>query len=470
LAAKSRFFIFLRVMKRKKQKITVGLVPLGCPKNIVDSERMLAEIARAGFAIMTEADNADVVVVNTCGFIAPAQAESLEAIRHAVDCKLKGVVKKVVVAGCLSERLGADLLRQVEGIDVVIGLSQRDNIAKIIERFFSSSPDSDQEAPDRPLMSPSRSARAGRIPDDRCRLLITPGHWAYLRISEGCNRRCSFCTIPSIRGRFRSKPQDAVLAEAAELVAAGVVELNVIAQDTTRYARDLKIRNGLSALVKEFEKFADLAWVRLMYLYPAGIDELLIQTIAESTKTVHYLDIPIQHVSDAILKSMRRLDSKDKLQRLIESLRSAMPDIVLRTTMMVGFPGESDRQFEELIDFVKWAEFDALGCFRFYPESGTAAAAMPGQVPDAVKQQRLDELMLTQQKIVFARNRCRISGRLTCLVDSVDRDGLGRGRFYGQAPDIDSVCIIRNCSAQPGRFIDTKIVGTQDYDLLVEQI
>jgi ribosomal protein S12 methylthiotransferase len=300
--------------------------------------------------------------------------------------------------------------------------------------------------------------------------LITPGHWAYLRISEGCNRRCSFCTIPSIRGRFRSKPQDAVLAEAAELVAAGVVELNVIAQDTTRYARDLKIRNGLSALVKEFEKFADLAWVRLMYLYPAGIDELLIQTIAESTKTVHYLDIPIQHVSDAILKSMRRLDSKDKLQRLIESLRSAMPDIVLRTTMMVGFPGESDRQFEELIDFVKWAEFDALGCFRFYPESGTAAAAMPGQVPDAVKQQRLDELMLTQQKIVFARNRCRISGRLTCLVDSVDRDGLGRGRFYGQAPDIDSVCIIRNCSAQPGRFIDTKIVGTQDYDLLVEQI
>jgi len=457
-------------MKRKKRKITVGLVPLGCPKNLVDSERMLAEIARAGFMITTEADNADVVVVNTCGFIAPAEAESLEAIRHAADCKLRGLVKKVVVAGCLSERLGAELLERVEGIDAVIGLSQRDNIAKIIENVLSPSLHSDQEAPAQPLMSLSLAAPAGRIPDDRCRLLITPGHWAYLRISEGCSRRCSFCTIPAIRGRFRSKPQDAVLTEAAELVAAGVVELNVIAQDTTCYGRDLKMRNGLSALVREFEKFADLAWVRLMYLYPAGIDQRLIAAIAESRKTVRYLDIPIQHVSDAILKSMRRPDTKDKLQRLIEILRCAMPDVVLRTTMMVGFPGESDRQFEELIDFVKWAQFDALGCFRFYCESGTAAAAMPGQVPDAVKQQRLGELMRTQQKIAFAKNSARIGGRLTCLVDSVDRGGLGRGRFYGQAPDIDSVCIIRNCSAPSGRFIDAKVVATQDYDLLVEQV
>jgi len=461
-------------MKRKRQKITVGFVSLGCPKNVVDSERMLAEIARAGFAITTEADNADVVVVNTCGFIAPAQAESLEAIRHAVGCKLRGLVGKVVAAGCLSERLGADLLKQVEGIDAVIGLSQRDNIAKIIESFFSSSRHSDQETSDRSLVSPSRSAMAGLpadgVPDDRCRLLITPGHWAYLRISEGCDRRCSFCTIPAIRGRFRSKPLQLVLAEAAELVSAGVVELNVIAQDTTYYGRDLKMPDGLSALIAELEKMAALTWLRLMYMYPTGIDKTLIETIARSARTVRYLDIPIQHVSDAILKSMRRPDAKDKLYRLVEELRRAMPDIVLRTTLMVGFPGETDRQFEELLDFVRWTQFDALGCFRFYPESGTAAAAMPGQVPDAVKQQRLDELMLTQQKIVFARNSARIGGRLTCLVDSLDREGLGRGRFYGQAPDIDSVCIIRNCSAQPGRLIDTKIVGTQDYDLLVEQI
>ena len=207
-----------------------------------------------------------------------------------------------------------------------------------------------------------------------------------------------------------------------------------------------------------------------MYLYPAGIDDELIETIAGSEKIVHYLDIPIQHVNKKILESMRRPDTKHKLRRLIEKLRRAMPDIILRTTLIVGFPGETDRQFEELMNFVKWARFDALGCFKFYPESGTAAAELPGQVPDEVKQQRLDELMVAQQKIAFAQNKDRIAGTLTCLVDSVDRDGLGRGRYYGQAPDIDSVCIIKHCSAKPGQFIATKVVGTQDYDLLVEQI
>jgi ribosomal protein S12 methylthiotransferase len=458
----------------KKHKITVGFVSLGCPKNVVDTERMLAEIAQAGFPITTEPDNADVVVINTCAFIAPAQAESLEAIRHAVDCKRAGAVKKVIVAGCLSERLGTELLKQIEGIDAVIGLAQRDNIAEIIENFFYSLRNSDRKTSDEPIMSPSRLPAASPSPehiaDDRCRLLITPGHWAYLRISEGCDRRCSFCTIPSIRGRFRSKPQELVLAEAEELVSSGVVELNVIAQDTTYYGRDLKKRDGLSALIKELDKMARLAWLRLMYLYPAGIDATLIETIARSEKTVHYLDIPIQHVSDNILKSMHRPDTGDGIRRLIEDLRCAMPDIVLRTTLMVGFPGESDRQFAELIDFVEWARFDALGCFRFYPEEGTQAARMPGQIPDEIKQQRLDELMRTQQKIAFARNQNRIGQRLRCLVDSVDPDGVCRGRFYGQAPDIDGVCIIRSGRAQPGRFIETKVVAAQDYDLLVERI
>jgi ribosomal protein S12 methylthiotransferase len=451
-------------MKREKQKITVGFVSLGCPKNVVDSERMLAEIVQAGFPITAETDNADVVVINTCGFIAPAEAESLEAIQHAVDCKLSGAVKKVVVAGCLGERLGPELLEKVEGIDVVIGLNQRDNIAKIIEKNFSSGRGGGS-CPNQ-LLSPI----SDRVPDDRCRLLITPQHWAYLRISEGCNHRCSFCTIPAIRGRFRSKPMELVLAEAQELVSAGVVELNVIAQDTTFYGRDLKVKSGLSALLRELEKIADLTWLRLMYLYPAGIDGELIEVIANSDKIVHYLDVPLQHVNDKILKSMRRPDTRDKLQRLIENLRLAMPDIVLRTTLIVGFPGETDRQFEELLDFVNWARFDALGCFKFYPESGTSAAELPDQVPDEVKQQRLDELMLTQQKIAFAGNKDRIGDSLTCLVDSVDSEALGRGRFYGQAPDIDSICIIKHCSAKPGQFVTTKVVGTQDYDLPVEQI
>jgi ribosomal protein S12 methylthiotransferase len=425
---------------------------------------MLAEIAQSGFVITAEPDNADVVVVNTCGFIAPAQAESLDAIQRAVDCKSGGSVKKVIVAGCLGERLGPELHQRISGIDAVVSLDQRDNIAEIIDRVLSCN------VPNSHRFAKATERSADRIPDDRTRLLITPGHWAYLRISEGCNRRCAYCTIPSIRGPFRSKPVELVLAEAAELASAGVIELNLIAQDTTYYGRDMKIDNGLAALIRELDDVDGVEWIRPMYLYPTGIDEELIETIAESDKTVHYLDIPIQHVSAHILKSMRRSDDPIALRRLIENLRSAMPDIILRTTLMVGFPGETDRDFNELLDFVKWTRFDALGCFEFYPESGTAAAEMPARVADELKKQRLDELMLTQQEIAFEKNQSRIAGTLRCLVDSVQNDGLACGRFYGQAPDIDSVCMIENCSAAPGQFIDAKVIGTQGYDLRVEQV
>jgi len=439
-------------------------VALGCPKNIVDSERMLAEIAKAGFLITTQPGlsnvwQADVVVVNTCGFIAPAKAEALNAIKRAIDCKHEGSVKKVIVAGCLPQRLGSELFKQVNGIDAVVGLGQRDAIARIIKKTIRSK---------QPASFLGQSPHA--INSDRARLLITPRHWAYLRISEGCSHRCSFCTVPAIRGPFRSKPQKLVLDEATELVSAGAVELNIIAQDTTNYGRDLKIKNGLSELVKELEKIAGLAWIRLMYLYPAGITKQLIETIAESEKIVHYLDIPIQHINDKILQDMRRPDTKERICSLIENLRTNLPDAVLRTTLIVGFPGENDRQFNELLDFVKSAKFDALGAFKHYPESGTVAAEMPGQVPDKIKQQRLKELMLTQQKIAFARNKNRIGSKLTCLVDSAKMKSAARGRFYGQAPDIDSVCIIKNCSANPGQFINTKVIDTKDYDLVVEQI
>jgi ribosomal protein S12 methylthiotransferase len=445
---------------QKKQKpITVGFVALGCPKNIVDSERMLAEIAEAGLVITTEPDNADVVVINTCGFIAPAKAEALEAVKHAVDCKLKGTVKKVIVAGCLPQRLGRQLFKQTDGVDAILGLGQRDAIARIIKKTIRSK---------QPAAYLDQSPKT--ISNDRARLLITPQHWAYLRISEGCNHHCSFCTVPAIRGPFRSKPQKLILAEAAELVWAGVVELNIIAQDTTNYGRDLKIKNGLSRLVKELEKIAGLKWIRLMYLYPAGVTDELIETIAKSEKIVHYIDIPIQHINDKILKDMRRPDTSQHTCSLVENLRRACPDIVLRTTVIIGFPGETDRQFNELLKFIKWAKFDCLGCFRYYPESGTPAARMPGQVPDRIKQQRLEELMLTQQKIAFAKNESRIGSKLTCLVDSVETGSTAKGRFYGQAPDIDSICIIKNCSAGPGKFADTKVIGTKNYDLIVEQI
>ena len=445
--------------QKKQNNATIGFVALGCPKNIIDSEKMLADIAQAGFLITENPDNADVVVINTCGFIAPAREEAFEAIKHAALCKSNGTVKKVVVAGCLSERLGRRLFEQADGIDTIVGLGRRDNIAQIIEKTLHSS---------RPAAFLAKSPH--KISNDRNRLLIGPKHRAYLRISEGCNHKCSFCTIPSIRGSFRSKPEQLILAEADELVSAGAVEISIIAQDTTYYGRDLKIKNGLCRLIEKLEKIDGLKWIRLMYLCPWGIDDRLIQTIEKSEKIANYLDIPIQHVNAQILKAMRRPDTKERLRRLVEKLRSAIPDCLLRTTVIVGFPSETDRQFNELLDFIRWAKFDALGCFRFYPESGTDAEQMPAQVPDRIKQQRLDELMLTQQKIAFAKNNNRIGCKITCLVDSVDKKGTCRGRFYGQAPDIDGVCIIKNCTAEPGQFIDVKVVGTKDYDLLVRQI
>ena len=454
----------------KPESVTVGFVALGCSKAIVDSERMLAEIAGAGFVIAGEADNADVVVINTCGFIAPAVNEALEAINHTVDCKAGGTVKKVIVAGCLPERLGTELFEQADGIDAIVGLGQRDSIAGIIEETLRCT---ESVA----YLEPLQRTITNPVADDRARLLITPSHWAYLRISEGCNRSCSFCTIPAIRGRFRSKPEDNILAEAAELVSAGAVELSIIAQDSTSYGQDLKIKDGLSTLVGKLENIADLRWLRLMYLYPAAVTDKLIETVAKSEKIVPYVDIPVQHINNKILKDMRRGHTGESIYRLIERLRLALPDIVLRTTVIVGFPDETDSQFNELLEFVRWARFDALGCFKFYAESGTPAAEMPGQIPEDIKDNRHEELMLAQQEIAFAKNKSRIGTELACLIDSFENDGTARGRFYGQAPDIDSVCIVENCSpagvprtTRPGSFINTRVVAAKDYDLVVRQI
>jgi len=447
-------------MARKKHKnVTIGFVALGCPKNVVDSERMLAQIVEAGFFIAAEPEQADVVVINTCGFIEPAKIESLDAIHQAVVNKRMGNVRKVIVAGCLSQRLGGDLLTEAGGIDAVVDLEHRDAIVSVIRETLASNA---------PLLycGPAPST----VAEDRGRLRIGPVHSAYLRISEGCGHRCSFCTIPAIRGPLRSKPVEMVLDEARELVTSGVVELNLIGQDTTVYGRDLKMRNGLVSLLQEMERIADPVWIRLLYAYPTGITDRLIETIANSPKVLRYLDIPIQHASDSVLRAMRRPDTREGLCRLVEKLRAAMSDIVLRTTVIVGFPGETQKEFDELVAFVKWARFDALGAFTYFREIGTPAAEYSDQVPDEVKQARFDELMLTQQEIAFAGNRERTGSRLTCLVDSLDARGGGRGRFYGQALDIDSVCIINGCSAAPGQFIEVRVVGAEDYDLVVEPV
>jgi ribosomal protein S12 methylthiotransferase len=446
--------------KRKQKVVTVGMVALGCPKNIVDSEKMLAQIGSAGFVLTGDPDNADVVVINTCGFIAPAKEEAIEAIRQAVDQKKSGSVQKVVVAGCLAQRMGEELLEEVEGIDAIVGLGGREKIADVIRQVMGKS----NKAPIISMEDVQGPA------DDRERLLITPAHWAYLRISEGCDRKCTFCTIPTIRGRFKSKPRKMIIDEAKELVQNGAAELSIIAQDSNYYGRDLGFDNGLVNLLGELEKIRYLNWIRLMYLYPAGIDDELIEKIASSSKITNYIDMPIQHINNDILKAMRRSDRKEKTVSLIEKFRKAMPNVVLRTTIIAGFPGETDAQFDELMEFIQWAKFDALGCFTFYPEIGTPAADMPDQVPDDVKQDRADRLMAAQQKIAFAKNEQRVGSELTCLIDDVDEQSNGVGRFYGQAPHIDSVCFIDNCTAQPGEFIKTKVTGAHDYDLIVEKI
>jgi len=439
--------------------ITVGFVALGCPKNIIDSEKMLAELAQAGMVITTDVSEADVAVINTCGFIAPAKAEALEEIRRAVEYKKKGRLKRVVVAGCLPQRLGRRLFEEIEGIDAVVGLGQRDSIVKVVRDSLAAT------TPVACLGPPG-----GNVSDDRVRLRITPKHWAYLRISEGCNHRCSFCTIPAIRGRYRSKPAELVVAEASELASAGVVELCVVGQDVTYYGRDLGETDGLPQLLKRLEQIEGLKWLRLLYLNPSQISDALIETIATSTKIVPYMDIPLQHISDDILKRMHRPDTKEKIYALIEKIRRSIPQVVLRTTFIVGFPGETEQQFNELLEFVKRVRFDALGCFKFYAEEGTEAAKMPSQIPEELKQSRMEKLMLTQQQIAFAKNRERLGESLQCLVDTVDRRGLATGRFYAQAPEIDSHCIIEDCSAQPGKFIEAEVVGWRGYDLVVRQV
>ncbi len=445
--------------KKIKKQIIVGFVALGCPKNLVDSERMLALIAQAGFVITEDADNADVVVINTCGFIEPAKTEALAAIRRATGRKQKGKVQKVIVAGCLPQRLGKELFNEVSEIDAIVGLEYRDNIANIIKKTLAS---------ENIIESVSPVSRI--LYDDRVRLRITPLHYAYLRIIEGCSRKCSFCTIPAIRGKARSKPKRLILDEASELVASGALELNIIGQDITSYGRDLSINNALPDLLIKLSKIPRLRWIRLLYLFPTGINDRLIETVAASKKILHYFDIPLQHINPQILKAMRRPHSKGRIIRLIENLRTKLPDCVLRTTLIVGFPGETDARFNELLDFVRWARFDNLGCFTFYPEKGTHAAELPRQIPDRVKQHRLHRLMLTQQKIAFEKNKARIGGTLTCLIDSIDKNRTAKGRFFGQAPQIDSLCIIKNCTAHPGDFIKTKVTGTSDYDLLCKQI
>lgn len=429
----------------------VAVVSLGCPKALVDCEKMLGLLAEGGCVVGSPMDQADVILINTCGFLAEARAEAMDVINEAVEHKQAGRCRRVVVTGCLPTRDGRDLLKAAPAVDAVIGVNERTSILKAVLT----------DGPFIQLDDP-----VGPPGDDTGRLRLTARHTAYLRISEGCDHRCTFCTIPAIRGPFRSKPADEVLAEARELVADGAVELSLIGQDTTAYGTDLDAGGNLAGLLGQLNDIEGLQWIRLMYTYPGGFRDELIDAMASCRKVARYVDVPLQHISDDILKTMGRGHSRADIESLIQRLRSAMPGIALRTTLIVGFPGESDENFAELLEFVRSTEFEALGVFEFSPEPGTPAARLPGAVDEEVVAARAEEIMLAQQEIAFAANEARMGKRVEVLVDGFDVDGRCVGRTGFQAPEIDSVCYLVE-PTEPGRFIRGEVIDWDDYDLVV---
>ena len=429
------------------QPVSVSLVSLGCPKNLVDSEKMLARLAEGGCLVGAPMDDCDVIVINTCGFLESARDEAMGVIEEALASKARGRTRRIVVAGCLAQRNGDDLFAQAPGIDAIVGVNDRDAILQAVTGKSKS-----QVGP-----------YSGAIGSDAGRFRLTPRHVAYLRVAEGCSHNCRFCTIPAIRGPFRSKPIDDVLAEAAELIADGAVELNVIAQDTTSYGTD-QGDVDLAGLLRKLDAMDGAVWIRLMYAYPRRFTDDLLRAISECEHVVPYVDIPLQHISETVLARMGRKVSRQRVEELLDSLRDA--GVAIRTTFIVGFPGETQDEFDELLEFASDFEFDALGVFAYSPEPGTPAADMPDQVPDEIKAQRVEALMAAQQDIAFDVNADAPGQIIDVLIDGVDDQNRCVGRHAGQAPEIDSVCIL----TQPhpaGEMLTVEVVGADGYDLIV---
>ena len=474
----------------------MALISLGCPKNLVDSEKMLGLLAEGGLVPTADEGDADAIVVNTCGFLAASKDESLAEIRRAAAAKADGRCRRLIVAGCLVQRHRAALLDWCPDIDAIIGVFDRDRILEAVRGG---------EQRDQPLTGPqpvyssiaataALAARhrgieaAGYFESDRARLRLTPRHYAYLRVSEGCNQNCAFCTIPSIRGKMRSKPLDAIVAELHELTADGAFEINLIGQDTTSYGEDLGIEGGLVTLLATLDgaaRQAGGAWLRLMYAYPSCFTDDMIDALADLPSVVKYVDMPLQHINDAVLDRMRRGTSRQQIERLLKRLRDRVPGIALRTTFISGFPGETDAQHGELVDFVRETGFDAMGVFPYSPEPNTPAGSMHQQgmaVPEDRVGERIEELMLTQQEVVFDRNH-RLADQganFDVLIDAgspaTEADEADEapnytpnyvGRTYQQAPQVDSVCHVSSRAPRsPGELLPCRIIAADNYDLV----
>jgi ribosomal protein S12 methylthiotransferase len=438
-------------------KGTYHFVSLGCPKNLVDSERMLGLLQTDGYRLVSKPEGADFVVVNTCGFIDEARAESYGAIREMLELKEQKKIRGVVVSGCLAERQKDSLLEECPGVDFVVGVFGREEITRVADRMIANL--DEQRAVFRP--APIRA-----LPDEH-RLRITPRHFAYLKISEGCDRLCTFCAIPQMRGKHASKPIEGILQEARALAASGVRELIIVAQDTTYYGKDLYGEPRLTELLRELNKVEGIAWIRLMYFYPMYIDDALIGTIADSQKIIPYLDIPLQHIDDKMLRRMSRRVSRSETEALLQKLRRGIPGLTLRTTFITGFPGETDEQFQTLVDFVKDQQFERLGVFTYSYEPSTPSAAIPDHLPEHIKKERRDALMGVQQDIARVRNQTFLGQTIPVIVDKQveGEKSAWVARSQRDAPDVDALVWLTGAKLKTGDIVDAEVVAVVGYDL-----
>jgi ribosomal protein S12 methylthiotransferase len=440
-----------------------AFVSLGCPKNTVDSERMLGKLVQEGYALTANADGADVVVVNTCGFIEPARQESLGVIREMLELKKQGRIGSVVVAGCLAERQKDLLLAQVPDVDQIVGVFGREEIVEVVKRAESPGSAAPGLTEQRSLFRPAPI----RTLEDTARLRITPRHFAYLKISEGCDRTCTFCAIPGMRGKHVTKPMEEVIREAEELAADGVRELIIVAQDTTYYGLDLYGQTRLAELLRQLDHVNGIEWLRILYAYPMYFTDEVIDTLAHSEKIIPYLDMPLQHINDRMLKRMQRRVTRAGTEELLAKLRGAIPGLNLRTTFIVGFPGETEEEFAELDEFIREIKFERCGVFTYSREPGTPADRLPEHLPEEMKQDRRDRLMQTQQEVAFAWSARQVGREVEAIIDGADPDVPGHyvGRTHADAPDIDGLVRLKGKNLGPGDIVRVKVTAADGYDL-----
>lgn len=438
--------------------VKIGMVSLGCNKNQVDAERMLYKIREAGYQLVADAALSDIVIVNTCGFIESAKQEAIETILEFGKLKEEGRIKKIIVTGCLAERYKEEVAELLPEADAVIGLGCNDDILNVIDKVLANQ---------RPLEFANKLC----LPMEGGRVQTTLPFYSYLKVAEGCSNCCTYCAIPAIRGKFRSVPMEKLIEEAKGLAEHGVKELNIIAQDSTRYGEDLYGESKLPELLTELCKIDKLKWIRILYCYPERITDKLLDVIAKEDKIVKYIDVPVQHCCEDILKKMNREGSEEYLRTLMAKIREKVPNVTIRTTLITGFPSETEEQFNQLADFVKDMRFDRLGCFAYSQEEGTKAAQMPDQIDEETKQRRADVIMEQQQIIMAQNNEKMIGSTVEVVTEGYDRYGeCYFGRSAADAPDIDGKIFFRSPERKltSGSFVKVKITETLDYDLIGE--